>query len=183
MRKLDITLAAGVTAQYGFESLFVRARTSTGELRVRAPGVDVPLSAGQSVRLPRPVSGWEISNEGGGAVNAELVFADAGEDYDDSSLSGTVTATITQGATLAASTVSVGTSATQLVAASAGRKSVRFENSGTVNVYLGPAGVTTSNGLTLLPGEIWIETEGAAAAWYAISGSAAQTVRVQEVSA
>lgn len=79
--------------------------------------------------------------------------------------------------------VSVGVGATALVGYSQFRKSLRFFNAGSVDVYIGGSGVTTANGaLKLQPSATWVETEGAAAAWYGISGTAGQSVRVQEVS-
>lgn len=80
--------------------------------------------------------------------------------------------------------VNVGVAATALAAASATRKSLRFTNAGTVDVYLGGAGVTTANGaIKIAAGQTWVEDDGAAAAWYGISGTAGQSVRVQEIGA
>lgn len=47
----------------------------------------------------------------------------------------------------------VGTTATLIVAQRSGRDTVVIENTGTTDVYLGNASVTTSNGL-LLPGTV-----------------------------
>lgn len=98
-------------------------------------------------------------------------------------IDGTATVDILQGDTIATpAAVSVGVAATALCAASATRKGVRFYNGGTVTVYLGGAGVTTAVGMPLPAGSTWFESEAAGAAWYAISGTAAQAVRVMEVS-
>jgi hypothetical protein len=77
--------------------------------------------------------------------------------------------------------VSVGTTATQIVASRSGRQLVTVVQSGTTDVYLGSANtVTTSNGL-LLPG-----TKGAsvtlpyAGAVYGIVASGTQTVTAAE---
>lgn len=81
-----------------------------------------------------------------------------------------------------AAPVSVGVAATALVAADANRKGVRFYNAGTATVYIGSSAVTTANGaIRLDPGAVWVETDAAPAAWYGISGTAAQSVRVQTV--
>lgn len=78
--------------------------------------------------------------------------------------------------------VSVGTSATFLVAASGSRKSVRFYNAGTSDVFLGSASVTVANGaIKIGPGETYIEQEGAPASWFGVSAAAGQSVRVQTV--
>lgn len=77
--------------------------------------------------------------------------------------------------------VNVGVAATALLASSAGRRRAIFYNAGTAIVYLGGAGVTVANGaIQIAPGQAWIETDAPGAAWYGISGSAAQPVRIQE---
>lgn len=98
-------------------------------------------------------------------------------------LSGDAFVTVKQGATIAdTAPVTVGVVATALVAASATRKSVRFYNAGTADVYLGGAGVTTAIGcIKLAPQTAWVEDDAAGAAWYGISGTAGQEVRIQEV--
>lgn len=78
--------------------------------------------------------------------------------------------------------VVVGVAVTQLVAADATRKALRFTNAGTVDVYLGGAGVTVAGGaIKIKAGETWIEDQAAPAAWYGISGSAAQSIKIQEL--
>lgn len=78
--------------------------------------------------------------------------------------------------------VSVGSTATLIKAATAGRRSITIVNHGTTPVYLGGSGVTTANGV-LLPG-----TEGASltlchtAAVYGITASGTQTVSYSEES-
>lgn len=79
--------------------------------------------------------------------------------------------------------VTVGTSAVLLAAASAARKALRIFNGGTADVYIGSSAVTTTNGaLKVGPGQTWIETDAAPAAWYGTSSAAGQSVRIQEVS-
>lgn len=76
--------------------------------------------------------------------------------------------------------VSVGVAATALVAADATRRGLRVRNNGTADVFLGGAGVTTANGcIRLVPGALWVEDEAPGAAWFGISGTAGQDVRVQ----
>lgn len=78
--------------------------------------------------------------------------------------------------------VSVGVAATLLAAANSSRKGLRFYNDGAFDVYLGGSGVTVANGvIRLAPGATYIEDDAAPAAWYGISGTAAQSVRVQGV--
>lgn len=177
MRELSYTIAPGATVNGGQRAQFVRCLSGSGTVRLRGDGFDVNMLAGRSLRLTRPVADWTIRNESAAAVAVTLLVADEGEDFSDDSL---VVSSSVQGATLAVSAVSVGVAATLLAAASPGRRSIRFFNSGTVPVYLGPAGVTTATGMPIDPSSIWIEGDAAAAAFYAISGTAAQTVRVFE---
>lgn len=82
--------------------------------------------------------------------------------------------------TIATAQVSVGTASTQIVAARAGRGSVKITNLGTTDVYIGVSGVTSTTG-DLLPG-----TKGASitiptnAAVFGVAGTA-QSVSVMEV--
>lgn len=78
--------------------------------------------------------------------------------------------------------VSVGVAATALLAAASGRKGARFTNAGTVDVYLGGVSVTVANAaIKISPGQTWLENEAAPAAWYGISGTAAQSIKIQEL--
>lgn len=89
---------------------------------------------------------------------------------------------ITQGTAVSQAAVVVGVAAVMLASANGDRKSVRVFNNGAADIYLGSGGVTTANGaVRLKPGDVWVEDDGAAAAWYGISGTAGQDVRVQEV--
>lgn len=82
--------------------------------------------------------------------------------------------------TIATAQVSVGTASTQIVAARAGRGSVKITNLGTTDVFIGVSGVTSTTG-DLLPG-----TKGASitiptnAAVFGVAGTA-QSVSVMEV--
>lgn len=89
---------------------------------------------------------------------------------------------ITQGSLVSQSAITVGVAAAPLAAVNGDRKSLRVFNNGAADVYLGGAGVTTANGaVRLKSGDTWVEDDGAAAAWYGISGTAGQDVRVQEI--
>lgn len=80
------------------------------------------------------------------------------------------------------SPVSVGVTATALVSAKATRRGLRFTNAGAVAVYLGGAGVTVADGaIRLSPGATWLESDAAPAAWYGISGTAGQSIKIQEL--
>ncbi|KWH51807.1 hypothetical protein [Burkholderia cepacia] len=57
-----------------------------------------------------------------------------------------------------------------VLAASAPRRRVAFRNAGTGVAFLGGAGVTPTNAVIALnPGDVWIDNDGAPAAWYATS--------------
>ena len=77
--------------------------------------------------------------------------------------------------------VAVGVAATLLVPAATTRRSIRFYNYGADPVWLGSANVMTTGGLQLAPGQMWIETSGANAAWYGIATVAGQNIGIQEV--
>lgn len=83
--------------------------------------------------------------------------------------------------TIATTQVSVGTSATQIVAARAARDAVIIVNLGTTPVYLGTSGVTTGNGLLLLGVQGAAITIPVTAAIYGIVGAGSQSVAVMEV--
>lgn len=116
-----------------------------------------------------------------GAQTVKVGISDGYGTYDKTAT--TVTATIAKATTVSdAAPVMVGVAATALVAASAGRKAVRFYNAGTADVYLGGVGVTVANGaVKIAPGGLYLDDDAPGAAWYGISGTAGQSVRVQEL--
>lgn len=114
----------------------------------------------------------------------KIAISDAGGGYDAVAVIGTVNSLTINGSVITpeAAPVVVGTSATLLAAANSARRRLIFLNDGTVDVYLGSAAVTAANGaLRVGAGEAWIENDAPAAAWYGISASAGQSVRVQGV--
>jgi len=160
------------------------------------------LTTGYYVRPDGGFDRIKISSAGAQTVKIIILNGDAGLFGGQATISGTVSVQfaapqhvivdssavvhtiVDQGATIAdTAAVSVGTSATSLLAASAGRLSARFYNPGPTDVYLGGSGVTTANGcIKIGSGETWVETDAAAAAWYGIVASGTQSVRVQGVS-
>lgn len=81
--------------------------------------------------------------------------------------------------------VNVPASATTLVlAANASRKGIRFlhATAGGAVTYLGGAGVDLNNGaLKLNAGDLWLEGDAPAAAWYAYADAGAVVLKVQEL--
>ena len=86
-----------------------------------------------------------------------------------------------KGTTVLSGAVSVGTSATALPASAlAARRVVWIYNNGSATIFLGPAGVTTSNGFPLLPGQSVSFGVGALVI-YGIVASATVEARVMEI--
>lgn len=86
--------------------------------------------------------------------------------------------------TLADATAAPSAVAAQFAAASAARRSLRVKNTGAVAVAIGSAGVAYSTAaIVLMPGELWMENEGAGCAWYAVTETAAGAIAVQTVAA
>ena len=111
------------------------------------------------------------------ATTQTIKFAtsDGGGGYDPT----TVQTRILNASTISApASVSVGVTATALLAADLTRRIALFRNAGTVAVYLGGADVSTDSAPVISPGETWVEDVAPGAAWYGISGSAAQAVKV-----
>lgn len=71
-------------------------------------------------------------------------------------------------------------SASQIVAADVTRKSVFIQNVGSVDVYLGASGVTTSTGILLAAGASCTDRESTDA-WYAVTASGTADLRVMVV--
>jgi hypothetical protein len=134
----------------------------------------------------KPAGGFDrvdIATTAAQTVKIMVLDGDGGYDHFNVDFSGAAAVNVQQAAAvndLAA--VVVGVAATVLVAASATRKGLRFTNAGTVDVYLGGAGVTVAGGaIKIGAGQTWIEDQAAPAAWYGIAGTAAQSVKIQEI--
>jgi len=84
-------------------------------------------------------------------------------------------------ANIATGQVSIASSATQIVAARAGRKEVTIVNHATTAVYIGGSGVTATTGLLLAGVQGQGITVTGAAAIYAIAASGSETVSFLEV--
>lgn len=82
------------------------------------------------------------------------------------------------------SQVTVGTTAVQLAAANTARKNLVIVNGGTATIYLGKDGSVTATGATggiPLPANASLVDENSTDAWFAVSGTAGQDVRVLQV--
>lgn len=108
------------------------------------------------------VNAWFLLN----GSQAETLFSSAGSEI------------IFTSATIATGQVAPTSTAATLIAARVGRKSVTFYNSGAVNVWIGPATVTSANGLLLIPGASY--TSYSEALWQAITASATGAIGYAE---
>lgn len=182
-RDYKIRLLAGEEDQISQPGNYVKVINGTQPLRViidGQEGASVTLSQGRSLGPTRePFHEVRLLNESGVTVEATVVVGTA--EIQDNAVTGSVS--IEQGNAITdAAPVVVGVAAAALVAAGSGRKSLRFKNDGASTVYLGGAGVTVVNSpVQIAPGQVWIEDDAADAAWYGISASAGQSVRVQVV--
>lgn len=123
----------------------------------------------------KPAGGFDRVDVTSATAQTVKIMVGTGEGgYDQLPIDQAVTVTNT-------AAVSVGTSATALVAQKMTRRGLRFTNDGTVDVYIGGAGVTVAGGaVKIAPGRTWIENDAAPAAWYGVASIAAQSVRIQE---
>jgi hypothetical protein len=134
----------------------------------------------------KPAGGFDrvdITSAAAQTVKIMVLDGDGGYDHFNVDLGGEAAIVIKQAAQINdLAAVVVGVAATALVAADATRKSLRFTNAGTVDVYIGGAGVTVAAGaIKIGAGQTWIEDQASPAAWYGISGTAAQSVKIQEL--
>lgn len=181
------TLSAGVAVEFQEAADFVRILEATPvdlQLIFYAAGKEIAradnIGEGYAEKVAGGFDKIRMTSASGGLV--EFVMRLGGDvRYDKPPTGSIVIVTATTLANTAA--VSVGTAATALVAASASRKRVVFYNAGTADVWLGAAGITTATGaLKIAAGETWVETDAPGAAWFGVSGTAAQSVRIQEAS-
>jgi len=150
-------------------------------------GMEVASATGMDTGFYlKPAGGFErvdITSATAQTVKIMIIDGDGGYDHFNVDITGTATLTVKQATTVSdPAAVTVGTAATALVAASATRRGLRITNAGSVDVYLGGAGVTVADGaVKIAAGQTWVENEAAPAAWYGIAGTAGQSVRIQEI--
>lgn len=183
MRTIKNTFSAAGSWQCGIGGAYFRILDSSTPLDVNF------YQRGQVVAQAEQVDIGYYSIPKGGFDRVEIISAAAQTvKLGISDGNGGYDATIIKSSVIMASTivdnapVTVGVAATALTVADSTRKGLRIYNGGTADVYLGGSGVTTANSaIKLAAGTLWVESEAAPSAWYAISGTAGQSVRVQEV--
>lgn len=84
--------------------------------------------------------------------------------------------TVERGSVIAHGSASVTTTAAQVLALAATRRSATIQNLGTDYIYLGATGITANNGLRLAPGQTVVIDKSPTAAIFAIAGTGTQTV-------
>lgn len=166
---------------------YIIVKPSTG-------GTEMRLKPGQNVRGLPGQGFWTITAEDPTAtITGYAIIGDG--DFNDDNTANLVT--INASAVLnsqalpvqkqALSTITtfvpvvIGTGAAQALVSDATQRVLRIKNThASANVALGGSTVTMANAAVILPaGAVWIEEEGAGAAWYATSDTASTTVTVQ----
>ena len=84
--------------------------------------------------------------------------------------------TVERGTVIAHGSASVTTTAAQVLALAATRRSATIQNLGTDYIYIGATGITANNGLRLAPGQTVVIDKSPVAAIFAIAASGTQTV-------
>lgn len=187
MNTYELIMAANAVAVLDSPGDYFRLLDSTAVCDVQLTRAGIPRQESKQVLAGlwmRPAGGFtgvRITN-GATAQTVKIGIASGEAGYDRLQVSGGLA--IQQGSIVTdAAPVSVGTTATLLISAAESRKGCRFTNAGTVDIYVGGSGVTVANGaIKIAPGATWIERDAAPAAWYGISGTAGQSVRIQTVS-
>jgi hypothetical protein len=178
----SLILAAGVRSTLGQGGRYFRLLETSSPLTVRL-GVDHriidtlgPVEAGAwSLVKPGERDFDSIFFDSPLAQTVKYVVTDGSAGYDRLFIA------IAQALNLnLPGNVAVGVAEGVVLIAASRRKVVFQADSANVDVIaLGPVGVTLANSpIVLGPGEIWIEEIASSASWSAISGSAAQTLRI-----
>lgn len=134
------------------------------------------VEAGAWARIPAAAEPFDtivITAAGAEAVKFVISDGEAGYDRLFTAFAQARTLTIPGNVTVGAAEVAA------LAAATRSKVVFMADPSNTDNIVLGPSGLTTTNApIRLEPGDMWIEELSASAAWFALSGTASQTLRV-----
>jgi hypothetical protein len=161
--------------------------TATGALRVDASAATQPVSGtvtSNQGTAAATASAWPTKTTDGTNVAAVKAASTAAVATDPAlvvSLSpNSPTPSIRHG-TKAITTAAPTGSAASVLAANANRLRALIQNTGSVNVFLGVSGVTSSTGLLLVPGAS-LEDDASNDAWFAITASGTGALVILEVS-
>ncbi|WP_321921064.1 hypothetical protein [Burkholderia sp. BCC1998] len=125
--------------------------------------VSIVSEPGQPFQVSNSGTPFHVTVDGSVAVTGATLTA--------TNVGITQAGTITDNAPIAAPAFTSGTpNQVPLLAASAGRRRVAFKNAGAGIAYIGGVGVTPTNAvISLNPGDVWLDNDGAPAAWYGTS--------------
>lgn len=183
MRDYDLTIPANGSDQRAIIGNFIKVKTASVELRVRAEDedgqsvADLLMSQGAFVNLPSQFQTVRIENPTGSSTTATLIIGRGV--VDDSQLSGEVT--IGQGQTVTQIADTVATIAAEIIASNTGRRSVAIQNLDSANeIYIGDNTVTTANGFKIGPDSGLVIDKAAAASIWAVSAVGTPAIRILE---
>ena len=129
----------------------------------------IPVEPGSTATFPiSAASPIDVTQSGSWSVTASGTVA--------ATQSGSWQVRPVVGSSVAAGTVTVATTSTQILASSSGRKSVALTNNGTTNVWVGPSGLSLSTGLKIPPGATAVIDAAPAAAIYGIADTSSAAV-------
>ena len=188
VHQILLTTAGSETIKGKFTAAFFKRATDAAGSRALDALLQVRFGQNATASFPweyadKIVSkaGWEeitFSWEAQIGVTAIVVLASS----DELLLEGEPPASLAVGdlaSSITAAAVTVGTSEVSLAAANSSRKLLTIQNNGSVDVYIGPTGLTTSTGLKVAAGGSY-STENSTAQYFGISGTASQNCRVLE---
>lgn len=183
MRDYDLTIPANGSDRRDVLGNFIKVKTASVELRVRAEDkdgqsvADLLMSQGAYVNIPAEFHTVRIENPTGSITTATLIIGRGV--VDDSQLSGEIS--IGQGQTLSNSADTVGTTAAEILAANTTRRSVAIQNLDASNeIYIGDSSVTTVNGFKIGPDSGLVIDKAAAASIWAVCASGTPAIRILE---
>lgn len=184
MRTFTQSISGSQNAEFGGGNFFMLIETGTvcnveffrnGSSISKALDVD----AGYKAEFNQPFTRVDVNSTSQQTVKVGISAEGRGS-YDPP---GTVS--IVQGNAIADTSKTVGATEVEVAPLNNSRKGLRFkahaDNTGSIS--LGNTGLNhKATIIELIPGDIWLETEGAAASWYARSDLSNQTIYVQEIS-
>lgn len=160
----------------GVEAPLTRIEIALGE------AVDdwIPFTPGSVLRIQKAEKSYmfKVRWPATAGVTIKLLWGSNANDLDLIVQRATQLVVGNMASSVAADTVTVGTSSTLICAANANRTALTIQNDGTADVFIGPSPATTDM-LKLAPGASYTTTT-ATAAIYGISGSAGHAVRYLE---
>ncbi|MFZ6748041.1 hypothetical protein [Undibacterium sp. Ren11W] len=176
--------------------LFVyESGSSAGDTRIKVKpdnGAEIILKPGQRFRISEGRAQiWYVSSyDGVSVINGNLIvgsgdFGDAATFANQATIVNNASQPIFQTQVPPVSLVNIApvvVGVAQVLASAAGSyRRLIFRNAGAMgNIAIGAAGITLANGaIYLAPGEVYIEDQAAALAWYAIADMAGCSLAIQ----